>query len=99
MIGRKRAYALLLCACVALGLFFPSIYPALAAGHFCCGEGCAVCEAMAKTEALIRAFSLFALALAVCPMAAGFPAAAGALPEKQRAWDNTPVGQKVRMND
>lgn len=99
MIGRKRAYAILLCACMALGLFFPSVYPALAAGHFCCGEGCAVCEAMAKTEALLRIFALFILALALCPAAAGFAEAAGALQDKKRALNNTPVGQKVRLND
>ena len=99
MIGRKRACALMLCACVALGLLFPTLYAVLAVGHACCGCSCKVCEALVKTEALLRAFALFALALTSCWAILNGTRAAFAAAGQNRIGDGTPVGRKVRLND
>ncbi len=58
MARRKRMYAWLLCAAIALVLFVSSAYAVQEAGHICHGDGCLICEAVRQAEAMAQSFLL-----------------------------------------
>ena len=99
MTQRKRIYALLLCAGLILSLIVSSAYVVLAMGHPCDGKCCKICENVAKTEALLRSFALFASVLGLAFAALYIPRAFRALFASVRSAEGTLVCWKVRLNN
>ncbi len=99
MLERKRFFAWLLCAVMALALAVSCAYAVLAVGHSCEGDCCKICEMVAKTEAVLRSFALFAAVLALAFFSLHIPQAVCAGGEKRSVFQNTPVRWKVRLNN
>ncbi len=64
MLTSKRLLALLLCLGMLLVLSASSAFLVHESGHDCCGDGCAVCESIAHTKALLQSFLLLGMLLA-----------------------------------
>ena len=94
----SRALALLMGVFLALVLLASSAYLAHEAQHDCVGEGCEICENIARMGALLRSFALlwgvfsllFALPLLLSRSGQRARRAYAAL---------TPVSWKVRLNN
>ena len=98
MNGRKRTAALALCLGLTAALLLSCAYMVMAAGHCCVGVHCGICDALARTEAVLKGFCFFAAALALMGLASLRPAPA---PETGRPLPSrqTLVAWKVQMNN
>lgn len=96
---KHRVLALLLGAMIALTLLLGAVFVLVEQHHDCIGEGCAICAAIARDVAYLKAESAAVLphvSVAICLMTLLL---AFAVPLLVRSQKTTPVTLKVKLSD
>ena len=96
---QKRLLALLLCAGMLFVLFASSAYIAHEADHDCAGDGCEICESIARMEALPQSFALLGVVLIFLFALPAFLRVFRAEHGFCAYLSSTPVSWKVRLNN
>ncbi len=95
----RRLIALLLWAGLVLFLLTTSAYIILEADHDCHGDGCDICDRIARLEALLRGMTYAGLLLLATAAAAALRSSLNGAVHRLCGFSATLVGLKVRLND
>lgn len=95
---RKKLFAALTAAALALVMLFSLVFLAREADHDCRGEDCAICAQIALCEQLLKNLILAAAILAALRILAAFRAESGEH-APVRFGPVTPVSLKVKLSD
>ncbi len=99
MTGRKRIYALLLCAGLVLVLSVSAAFIIQEADHDCTGEDCPICRNIAINIRLLRTIGLAALLLPALFLQPAVHAEHDRQDHHHAFLPRTLVSWKIRLND